>query len=174
MVEDILLSGDKDTKTDFFRQLDSAFKLGTARTRSSRMFLGCTIDVSMYCAVSFSMESYLQLVNLIHLSRNRGRQLQERPDNRENVHYRILAGALLYLGQTVLSQASMIESKMQKNLGLLKVVHLLTANDMVRELKRRVPYISYLRPKGVTDITMFPSLTLPMVALMRTMVKREY
>lgn len=59
---------------------------------------------------------------------------------------------MLYLGQKVLSHSSLVASKMEQNIGLLKVGHLQDANAMMFKLQKIRPRIVYRFPEDIGEV----------------------
>lgn len=95
------------------------------------------------------MCDYLDRVRKVQITRERKSIPSLSADNRELAEYRSLAGVLLYLGQAVMPQASLVASKMQQKLGALTVAHLLYANVMVTDLKKLGPALLYPLPTEI-------------------------
>lgn len=60
--------------------------------------------------------------------------------------YRALADSILFLGEAVLPQATMMTSFLQQKIGQLKVKHLVEANDMLKHLLKLRPIIMFIKP----------------------------
>lgn len=102
--------------------------------------------------IELSMWDYLERLLPIPLSKFRGKQTDERVTNEEEFSYRGLAGTLMYLGNSILPQASMTTSKMQQKLGNLRVKDVANGNSAVRDLMKLKPFIRYTRAPGPGDI----------------------
>lgn len=96
--------------------------------------------------IELSMWDYLEKPLPVQLSRTRAKQRDEKATAEEVSAYRGLAGTLMYMGNSVIPQAAMVTSKMQQNLGDLRVRHILEGNSAVKEIINLGPYIRYLRP----------------------------
>lgn len=86
------------------------------------------------------------------MSRSRSKQRDERATAEEESAYRGLAGTLMYLGNAVVPQAALTTSRMQKNLGDLRVKDIIDGIRSLKEILRLRPYISYLRPNTMKPV----------------------
>lgn len=64
-------------------------------------------------------------------------------DNRERYKYRSLAGTLLYLKQRVLPEPGIIASKIQQWMERLTVKNISEENEMVSEIIRMRPCVTF-------------------------------
>lgn len=148
-VDDFLISGTRDSISIFLREINLKFKLGSSSVGRQLKFLGCDIDILPDGSIDMGMEPYLKRIRPIQISRERRAVPKHLADARERSEFRSLAGTLLYLGQAILQQAAMVASRMQQNLGLLRVLHIIDANRMLLELQSLLPRILF---RNISDI----------------------
>lgn len=128
VVDDLLISGPIDEIKHLFERRNKSFTLGATCVNNYLKFLGCNIQIDDDGSAAISMKSYLDRVRTIQLSRTRRRQSDQLFDDRERSEYRSLAGVFLNLGQAVLSELCLLESKIQQKLGMFKLAHLASEN----------------------------------------------
>lgn len=99
------------------------------------------------------MKEYLDRAQPVSISESRRNKGSDKSNRSETDSFRSLAGTLLYLGQAVLPQASLIASKMQQRSGSLYVSDALEANVMVREVLWLKPTILFSKASDTKHIT---------------------
>lgn len=99
-----------------------------------------------------SMDSYMEELKDLPMTRERRKQLCEKASESKITQFRSLAGTLLWLGKDVLPPAAYASSAMQQRLSLLKVAHLVEANEMFREIKNLEPVIIFRRNEGIVQV----------------------
>lgn len=152
VVDDFFMAGDLLEINHFSEHIDAAFKLGATSVDLHLKFLGCDINILDDGSVDLSMADYLDRIRPIQVSRERRSGPHDLVNDRERSEYRSLAGTLLYLGQAVLPQACLVASKIQQRLGMLKVAHLVDANEMLAELHKLKPRLVYRNPGNITNV----------------------
>lgn len=98
------------------------------------------------------MWDYTEKPTQIPISRNRSKQKDDKVTKEEKTAFRALAGTMMYMGNSLVPQKSMITSKMQQNLGDLRVKHLLAGNRSMEKILTLRPYIRYISITGPADI----------------------
>lgn len=151
VIDDFLIAGRTEYINDFIRELGREFVIGNTAIGGSFRFNGCEIEVSA-AAIELSMWEYTEKLTQVDMSRKRLKQREEKATNEEESAYRALAGTLMYMGNAIVPQASMVTSKMQQRLGDLRVKHLIDGNASVKEILKLRPYISYRRVTGCPDV----------------------
>ena len=136
----------------FLTKLKERFEVGKAVIDERFHFNGCEVDQCKEGHIKLSMHRYLDRIKPISVSRKRRKQTEETVTDQEPKQYRALAGTLLYLGNGVLPQASLVVSIMQQRNSNLRVQHLLDANEMVRDLLDLRPWVTFTKPEGVTKL----------------------
>lgn len=95
-------------------------------------FGGCSIIAHDHDEISMQMDSYWKRVNTIRIPRLRRKMATAMETADEISRYRSLAGTLLYLGNGVSLQASLVVSQTQQRIGRRSVGHFIDANETVR------------------------------------------
>lgn len=151
VIDDFLIAGKTSDIREFLNDLSDEFEVGNTAIGGNFRFNGCEIEVGCD-AIEISMWGYLEKLSPIQISRSRNKQRDERVTKEEERSYRALAGTLMYLGNSIIPQASMATSKMQQRLGNLRVKDLVEGNLVTKEMLRLRPYIRYIRPVNVTNM----------------------
>lgn len=151
VVDDFLITGRTEDIKAFMKELAEEFEVGKTAIGGAFKFNGCEIDVGAD-VIELSMWEYLDKLSAVALSRTRCKQREERATATEESAYRALAGTLMYMGNAVVPQAAMITSKMQQQLGDLRVKHIVDGNNLMKEVMTLRPYIKYRRPPGLSNI----------------------
>lgn len=141
--DDFLVAGEKGAIESFFGQMRERFVVGKAIIERKMKFNGCVMDVDEDGSISLSMHEYLDRLAPIDVSRNRRKEIHSVATQREIYEYRSLAGTLMYLGTSVLPQASLATSLMQQRINCLKVSHILDANSMLRDIVNLRPTLRF-------------------------------
>lgn len=151
--DDFLVAGTTAEIDSFMNALKTRFVVGRIVDGPLYHFGGCEIrthdngDISM-------MDTYWNRIKPITMSRTR-RKMQDSPAcASEILQYRSLAGTLLYLGNGVLPQASLVVSLMQQRISGLSVKSLSEANDMLAELRKLKPNIYFRRVDNSTNVSL--------------------
>ena len=157
VTDDFICGGAVQEITSFMEELKKRFEVGKVVIDSKFHFNGCEIEQNAEGSVRMSMDSYMNELKELPLATERRKQLGEKATASEITHFRSLAGTMLWLAKGVLPPAAYASSAMQQRLSLLKVGHLLEANEMVREIKKLEPVILFRRTEGVIQaiLTMF-------------------
>lgn len=148
--DDFLVCGKLSDVNKFLREIQKRFEGGKIGMGLTFHFGGCEINYDPNGDIILGIEAYWNRVKSIAMTRTRRRQHKFRVTTEEMHEYRSLAGTLLYLGNGVLSHASMVVSIMQQQIGRLRVEHLIDANMMLAELRKLGPFIllkTYNQPK---------------------------
>ena len=156
VTDDFLVSGKLDYIHEFMDRLQQRFTVGKVVIDERFHFNGCEIQQSRNVNIRMSMTRYLDRLRPISVSRARRKQRVMHANDEETKSYRALAGTLLYLGNDVMSQASLFVSIMQQRIGNLKVQHLIDANEMLRDLLKLKPWITFRRPINTENVTYCP------------------
>lgn len=151
VIDDFLVAGSTEDIKGFFKELSGEFQVGKTAIGGLFRFNGCEIDVGRD-AVELSMWDYIEKLSPVELTRERRRQKGEKATASEETAYRALAGTLMYMGNSVTPQASFITSRMQQELGDLRVGHIIEGNNRTKEMVNLRPYIRYIRPSGMSDM----------------------
>lgn len=133
-VDDFLIAGQPQDIESFIKALSARFVVGNIEVGPRFTFNGCEIERDANGVVSVSMDEYRKRLKPLPLSRERRREREAKASDREEKEYRSLAGTLLYMGNAVLPQASLVASRMQQRIADLRVWHLSDANAMLKEL----------------------------------------
>lgn len=132
--DDFLVAGEKGAIEAFFGKMKERFVVGKALIESRMKFNGCVIDIGKEYGITLSMYEYLERLAPVEISRNRRKDLYASATEREISEYRSLAGTLMYLGTSVMPQASLATSLMQQRISCLRVVHIMEANSMLKDI----------------------------------------
>ena len=97
------------------------------------------------------MHGYMKHLQEIPISPERRKQRGDNATEHEISQFRSLAGALLWLGKGVLPPAAYASSNMQQIFSLLKVGHIVEANETVRDIRKLDPTIVYHSPGNVAN-----------------------
>lgn len=149
--DDFLIAGKEAAIDKFLRKLQRRFVVGKIVSGNHFMFGGCDIYVHSSGAISMSMDAYWRRVTKIPMTRTRRKMRSAEATATETKQFRSLAGTLLYLGKGTLPQASFVVSLMQQRIGNLLVEHLIEANEMVAELRKLTPTLTFPRAPNPTN-----------------------
>ena len=116
------------------------------------LFYGCEMEQDMDESIRISMHRYIELLNLMLLSCQRRKQMNESVLEEENKQHRSLADALLHLGNHALPQASFLTSMLQHKISALSVRHLVDANDKLMELLNLDLWLQYMKPRNFDSV----------------------
>lgn len=141
--DDFLISGDKGTIEAFMGHMRNRFVVGKAFVEPKMKFNGCVINVGKEGDIDLRMYDYLERLAPIQLSRNRRKDLHASATQREIAEYRSLAGTLMYLGTSVIPQASLATSPMQQRINCLKVGHIMETNSMLKDIMCLSPVLRF-------------------------------
>lgn len=155
LTDDFLIAGMPKDIEEFAFQLKTRFEVGKIAKGPTHNFGGCEILVQENGDIILSMAEYWKRVRIIPITRSRRKNRFAKATVRETQDYRALAGTLLYLGNGVMPQASLVVSIMQQKIGNLKVEHLIDANIMVAELMKLGSKIIYRKVSNPTDVCLF-------------------
>lgn len=131
---------------EFLNQLRKRFKVVHGQRGSSSKFNGCELNKNEDGYGLMYMEKYLERFTPVKLSSDMRRKDNEKATDEKTNSYRSMAGTLMHLGNGVLRQAEFLTSFMQKRLNELRVMHLNTANGMLKELMISARKITYQIP----------------------------
>lgn len=145
VTDDFICGGAVKTTTAFIQELQKRFEVGKIIIDGKFLFNGCEIEQDTEGSILMSMRSYMSQLTEISLTRERRKQPKEPASAVEITAFRSLAGTLLWLGKGVLPPAAYASSTMQQRLSMLKVGHLLEANEIVREIKKLKPVLLFRR-----------------------------
>lgn len=101
------------------------------------------------------MRAYLDKILPVELSRIRRRKRDQKDTEREEKKYRRLAGTLMYMGNLVMPQAASITSRMQKQLGDLRVRHIIEGKNYVKDVLSMRSYRRLLRHSKLSNMRIF-------------------
>lgn len=152
MVDGFIIAGTEESTADFLTALNKRFQLGSTDTGKSFKFLGSNITRDDLHNISMHMADYLSRIRPVNLTKGRTIEPNAHASGEETKGYRPLAGTLLFLGQTVLPQACLVASKMQQQLGSLRITHIVDANQTVREMMKLSPSICFRKPSHISNI----------------------
>ena len=148
-VDDLLCAGTSAAKDWFIQTFKNYFKVGTVVSApESIRFDGGTISVQENGDVCFSMQSYLQSLTPINLTRERRKQQFEQATAAEVKAYREKAGQLCWLGMGAYPMGYFYGSYLQQRVGDLRVRHLCLANGVIAEAKKFDATVVYRSGKG--------------------------
>lgn len=150
VTDDFICGGDIEITTAFIEQLKNRFEVGKIVIDGKFLFNGCEIEQDASGSIQMSMRSYMTQLAEINLTRERRKQLDAPASENEITAFRSLAGTLLWLGKGVLPPAAYASSTMQQKISMLKVGHLLEANEIVRDIKKLQPTLLFRRTGNVT------------------------
>ena len=153
VTDDFLVAGKLDYIQEFMDRLKERFTVGKVVIKYRFYFNGCEIQQSPNGDIRMSMTRYLDRLRPISVSRSRRKQREMHANDDETKLYRALAGTLLYLGNGVMPQASLVVSLMQQRIGNLTVQNLIDANEMLRDLLKLKPWITFRRPTNTESVT---------------------
>ena len=153
VTDDFLAAGKLDYIHEFMDRLQKRFTVGKIVIDKRFHFNGCEIEQDRLGNIRMSMTRYLDRLRPITISRTRRKQRELHASDEETTSYRALAGTLLYLGNGVMPQASLVVSIMQQRIGNLKVQHLIDANEMLRDLLKLKPWITFRHPRNTNQVT---------------------
>ena len=151
--DDFLVAGKVEYIHEFMDRLKMRFTVGKTVIDERFHFNGCEIEQDQHGDIRMSMTRYLDRLRPITVSRTRRKQREMHTTPDETKSYRALAGTLLYLGNGVLPQAALVVSIMQQRLANLKVQHVIDANDMLKDLLKLKPWITFRRPSNTDTVT---------------------
>lgn len=153
VTDDFLCSGAPKTITQFMHHLGNRFAVGKTVVDEKFHFNGCEVKQDSARNVRLTMKRYLERRKPIALSKERSKERKPLAKKLEIHKCRNFAGTLMYLGGGVLLQAAWVTSLMQQRLPRLEAQHVIDANMMVKELLVVLPYITYVKPRGVENVT---------------------
>ena len=163
-VDDILLAGTSQELRRFSAAISNRFKVG--RYISGRAFVFNRVLISPWSDHSaiLTMSEFMERIEFLPLTRTRRKQHKEKCTQEELTALQSLAGNLNFLGHGVLPQACLVASKMQQNVGNLRVKHLQQANTALHLLKRPPSSLRYRSPPSLrtTSATRKRSLCFPL------------
>lgn len=110
VVDDFLIVGRPSRIDKFLHHLGKKFSLGAENLSSILTLLGCKVARSSDGSVRFSMPGYMNRASFVHVPPVRRSDPHSKAGPRETAEYRSLTGVLVFLGQAVLPQASMVDS----------------------------------------------------------------
>lgn len=152
VVDDLLIAATQTAQDHFLRELNRQFTLGRTTKKDTLNFLGCSIICDKPGDLIFQMPDYLERLQPLNISRARKMSPRESANEAEEKEYRCVAGSLLYFGQAVMPQGCLAASRMQQRIGSLCVADIISANEMIIEIKRLIPLISFPKIKNITCI----------------------
>lgn len=153
VTDDFLVAGKLEYIHEFMDRLQQRFTVGKVVVDERFHFNGCEIEQDQSGNIRMSMIRYLDRLRPINVTRTRRKQRDMHANSEETKSYRALAGTLLYLGNGVLPQASLVVSLMQQCIANLKVQHLIDANEMLKDLLKLKPWITFRRPSNTEQVT---------------------
>lgn len=149
--DDFLAAGNKESVAEFFDQMKKRFTVGKAIIADRMKFNGCMITVRSDRAATLDMQDYLDRLSPIEVSRNRRKDIYACASPGEISEYRSLAGTLMYLGTSVMPQASLATSLMQQRINNLRVVHVVEANSMLKDILLLKPVLHFPSIEGIVS-----------------------
>ena len=152
VTDDFLIGGLVPAIKSFIYRMKLRFQIGKEVVDQKFLFDGCEIEQYKDESIKMSMHRYIDRINLISISRQRRKQMNEPVTEEEKKQYRSLAGTLLYLGNGVLRQAAFVTSMFQQKISALSVRHLVDANNMLTELLNLDPWLKCLKPQKVDSV----------------------
>jgi len=152
VVDDFLLSGTPAELDRFSIAIKKRFHVGRYIDEPKFVFNRLSIHQSPNFSISISMKEFADKIEPIDLSRARRKQPDERCTASELTALQSLAGKLNYLGHGVLPPASLAASKMQQNVGDLRVHHLQQANASLHHIKKLDPSLTYQALSSPLDV----------------------
>ena len=124
VVDDILLAGTSKELERFFASISNRFKVGRYISGRPFVFNGVLISPTSDLSASLSMSEFMETIEFLALTRRRRKQHEEKCMQKELTALQSLAGKLNFLGHGVQPQACLVTSKMQQNVGNVRVKHL--------------------------------------------------
>ena len=128
VVDDHLVAGNMEDIFSFHAAFAKRFEIGRFVHSTPLTFNRLLIDQEKDYSISVSMSEYFGSIQSIALSRQRRKQSDEACTAEEKTSLLELAGKLNFLGHGVLPSAALVASKMQQDIGNLRVKHLAQAN----------------------------------------------
>ena len=141
--------GASSTIRAFHKAIANIFVVGTFVIDRDLVFNRLHIHRETSGSLIFNMQEYVDKILPIPISKERRRKSQEKCTPQELTAYRALAGSLNFLGHGVLLQASFAASNMQQSVGRLHVSNLITANQVLTELRSLSPILIFRSPTSL-------------------------
>lgn len=152
VVDDFLISGDREAITAFHGQMSTRFTVGRFIQEPDLVFNRLHIHQNPSFDVHVSMQEYMQTIQPIVVPHHRKKNMENnRCSQTELTAFLGLTGSLNYLGHGALPQASFAASHLQQLVGRLTVRDLVTANKVLAELQQLSPTLTYLSPEELAD-----------------------
>lgn len=152
VTDDFLLGGSVQEMQNFVELLGKRFIVGKALIDQKIHFDGCELEQDICGNIKMSMIRYLERLKPILISRARRKQRTDKATEVELKQYRSLACTLMYLGNGVLPQASYVASLLQQMVTRVTVEQLCMANEMLNELLKLKPWITFKVPPSIEKI----------------------
>ena len=121
ITDDFICGGALHLITRFVGELEKRFEVGKIVIDAKFSFNGCEIEQDKPGSVRMSINRHMSEVQVIPVSKERKRQVEDAATECEITQFRSLAGTLLWLGKGVLPAAAYASSTMQQKLAFLKV-----------------------------------------------------
>lgn len=141
--DDFLVAGSREAVEVFFERMKDRFTVGKSIIEKRMKYNGCVIEIGSDGAVTITMQEYLERLSPIDISRSRRKEIYAEATKEEVADYRSLAGTLMYLGTSVMPQASLATSLMQQRINGLRVAHILEANSMLKDILMLKPELRF-------------------------------
>lgn len=131
--------------------MGSEFKVGKTTIGGVFRFNGCEVDMGNE-AIELSMWDYIEKLTPLELTWAMRKQKDDRATASEETACRALECTLMYMGNSVITKAALMTSRMKQELGNLQVKHIILGNNRMKEMQNLMPYIGYIRPGGLSDM----------------------
>ena len=153
VVDDFLIAGSDEGIEKFHTEVSSRFTVGRFLRENGMMYNRLSIEVEKEGSNIIDMSDYMAKIHKIEIPRHRKKQPTSKCTKEEIRDFLALTGSLNYLGHGVLPQAAFAASHLQRSVCNLTVAHLVTANNLLDEIKTLVPRITFRRPSSIENPT---------------------
>lgn len=114
--DEFLVSGKTEDARNFMRELGKAFKVGKVAIGGTFRFISCEVDVGDD-VLKMSLRDFLDRIKKVKIADERRHQGESLATDKEEADFRSVAGVLMYLGNAIIPQAAMMESKVKQKLA---------------------------------------------------------
>ena len=149
VVDDFLLAGTSSTIQAFHKAIANIFVVGTFVIDRDLVFNRLHIHRETSGSLILNMQEYVDKILPIPLAKGRRRKSREKCTPQELTAYQALAGSLNFLGHGILPQAAFAASNPQQSVGRLHVSNLITANQVLTELRSLSPILTFRSPTSL-------------------------
>lgn len=89
------------------------------------------------------MTEYMEYISYLEITRERRKKAEERVTAPEHTDFKLLAGAIMWLGDGVYPQEPFLASYIQKHMAVLRVKYLTEPNKLLKQLKQLPSTLKY-------------------------------